>query len=723
MTITKGLLFFGLLLAIAAPAPAQTPRPADASRSVTVSLGEYNRLIDLAARPVPAPAGPPVAGVVSNADIRVTVDRERARGRFTLDGQMLQDGQGRVSLVAGGTFFDATAQDRAVPLVVEGNRIAAILTGPGPFSLALDWGTPLVYGSGRASFTLPVPRSGAARTTIDLPGEQADVHLSPGVVTRRTVTNGRTIVEATLDPGTSAEVWWTTRESAAGGSVRDTKLLADVLSLISVGDTDVRMVALVDITVLQGELRSLALDLPDGYELTGVTGSSLESVASAEHVATLTIGAPALRSHQFLVSLERAFESGELKLDTGLVRVEGAQRERGELAIEGAGTLALSADEREGLQRIDVRELNPALLSLSRIPLLAAFRYQGTTTIARGVSVSASRFADAGVAAAVIDFANATTLITSEGRAVTEIVLHVQNRSQPFMKVELPAGAMIVSVLINGEAAKPAIGADGARVPLRRAGLTAGEPYEVSFVYVHAGIPFARKGDIAMTLPKMDVPIGFMHWELFAPDRYAMKAIGGNVIDTAGLRPALWNSLRWDAPESTPVVLHRIPVNVTVAKGARRGQIVGLVTDDSGAALPGVKIEVNLRGDHQSAVTNANGRFAFSDVASGSVTVRASLPGFESAGSSFEYDGVARQVDFALSVGSVTETVTVTGAAPVIDVNQRQEPPPNVINVQRRAAGVLPIRVDVPKVGTSHLFVKPLVIDQETTVTLRYKRR
>jgi hypothetical protein len=31
--------------------------------------------------------------------------------------------------------------------------------------------------------------------------------------------------------------------------------------------------------------------------------------------------------------------------------------------------------------------------------------------------------------------------------------------------------------------------------------------------------------------------------------------------------------------------------------------------------------------------------------------------------------------------------------------------------------------VDVPRAGTSHRFVKPLVIDQETTVTLRYKRR
>ena len=46
-----------------------------------------------------------------------------------------------------------------------------------------------------------------------------------------------------------------------------------------------------------------------------------------------------------------------------------------------------------------------------------------------------------------------------------------------------------------------------------------------------------------------------------------------------------------------------------------------------------------------------------------------------------------------------------------------------VVNLQRRTAGVLPIRVDVPKAGTSMQFVKPLVVDQAVAVTLRYKQR
>ena len=53
---------------------------------------------------------------------------------------------------------------------------------------------------------------------------------------------------------------------------------------------------------------------------------------------------------------------------------------------------------------------------------------------------------------------------------------------------------------------------------------------------------------------------------------------------------------------------------------------------------------------------------------------------------------------------------------------QSQAPSQNVVNLQQRAAGVLPIRVDVPRAGISHEFVKPLVVGDSPTVTLRYKR-
>jgi hypothetical protein len=46
-----------------------------------------------------------------------------------------------------------------------------------------------------------------------------------------------------------------------------------------------------------------------------------------------------------------------------------------------------------------------------------------------------------------------------------------------------------------------------------------------------------------------------------------------------------------------------------------------------------------------------------------------------------------------------------------------------VVNLQRRAAGVLPIRVDVPRAGNSYRFVRPLVLDEETKMTFKYKSK
>ena len=82
-----------------------------------------------------------------------------------------------------------------------------------------------------------------------------------------------------------------------------------------------------------------------------------------------------------------------------------------------------------------------------------------------------------------------------------------------------------------------------------------------------------------------------------------------------------------------------------------------------------------------------------------------------------------------VTVASVAETITVSAESTDLRAKTREtqkapEPPSqNVVNLQRRAAGVLPVRIDVPRAGASHQFVKVLVVDQETVLSLRYKRR
>jgi carboxypeptidase family protein len=711
-TTTLTALFIVNTLAAAAQQP---PRPAELPRTVTLSVTEYNRLIDLAARPPQASIPAPVAAVLSSADLRVRVGGETARGVFSVAGDVLRPGVAKVSLLSGATLIDATIAGRPLPLIAEGTAHTALLPGPGPFTLSLDWGAPLTFTPGKGSFVLPALAAGTVRAAIDLPSEQADVKVSSGLLTRRSTNGGRTIVEATLTPGVPTEVSWSMRDAAPVAAAREARAVADVMTLVTIGDSDVRMVALIDVTVVQGEPRTIEVQLPAGYELTGITGSTLEKSDQDGATVTLTLREPAARRHQFLVSLERPHGGGSFTIDTAFVDVSGVQRERGEVAVEGVGTLDLTTIDRDGMHRIDVRELQPALQSLARLPVLSAFRYQRTAGVTPGLTLDAKRFADAGVLAAFAERATATTMITSEGRALTEVVLELQNRAQPFLKVNLPQGASIVSVEVAGAAAKPVLGTDGVRVPLLRPGFRPHGSYSVSFVYLHAGTSFAKKGDLQMTLPKMDVPIGQVEWEVFAPENYSLRTTGGNVIEQ-------------ETVDRSIVVTRDLVIG---GEAGAMGEIHGRVTDSSGAVLPGVTIELVAGRARGTTITNTGGTFVLRGVPTGRVTLIASLTGFSAQQREWLFNRSPVRVDFELHVGSVAETITVTAEKPVVDAQRDKDkeetrlvqPSQNVINLQQRAAGVLPVRIDVPRAGTSHKFVKPLVVDQETVVGFSYRRK
>ena len=717
-----------LLLPRAVQAQVSTAVGAGPAGSVTISRPEYDRLLDLASRqPRPAEA-PPIAGALTRADIHARVGAGVVRATMHVDGEVFRTGPAKVPLVAGATLIEARMDGGPLPLIIEGNAHVAVITGPSTFSAVLEWGAPLTTTPGRGGFVMPVPPAGSATAVIEVPGEQTDVRVSPGLVLRRTSANGLTTVEATLEPGSPTQVSWSTRETPQA-SPREARLLADVKTLVTIGEAELRLVTLLDLTIVQGEPSAIEVTIPAGYEVTGVSGASLERHEERPGLIVLFVTAPSQRRHQFLVSLERSNSGSSLKLETSIPAVSAAQRETGEIAVEGIGTLELSVPETPGLRRMDVREVDPALASAARQALLAAFRYQRGSGVVPMLTLDVTRFADAPVLAAVAERAIATTLVTSEGRALTEVSLWVRNRAQPFIKVALPTGASMLSVEVAGVPAKPVEGKDGTRVPLLRPGFRSDGPYAVSFVYIHAGSPFDKKGNMQMTLPKMDLPISVVEWELFVPELYRADRFAGNAFAA---------NLVGEIDEESDV---RGDGGVV----ASNGQIAGRVVDASGTPLPGATITASGAGRTQSAIADRRGLFVISNVPSGPVTVTGQLSGFSSARRSFVFDQRPRQADLVLQVGGLQETVTVTAEAPFIntrssessqtmqmnepktmqsDTAQRADvPSANVQSLQRRAAGVLPIRIEVPRAGTSHRFVKPLVIDEETVVSFRYRRR
>jgi len=102
-----------------------------------------------------------------------------------------------------------------------------------------------------------------------------------------------------------------------------------------------------------------------------------------------------------------------------------------------------------------------------------------------------------------------------------------------------------------------------------------------------------------------------------------------------------------------------------------RGTISGTVKDETGAVLPGVSITIGHvdTGVIRETVSSDEGSYFAPNLAIGNYQVRAELPGFSTAVRTGITLTVGRQaiVDLVLQVGAITDEVTVTGEAPLVE--------------------------------------------------------
>ena len=734
-----------LLLCSVCAAEEKSTLPLPDPGNVTLTLDEYNKLVELAARPPKKLETAPLPYSIQHVNVKLQVENDCVRGTVQLDGEIFHKGMSKVPLTSGMTVLDAHQNGKSVPLQQENGTHMALLTGPGEFSVALETGLPLRIEAGRASVHLPVPAAGSVQLSLVIPGEHTLANITPGLITNRKSENGHTTIEATLVPGQPANIWWATREVVAPVVPREVRFLAEEKTLVSVSEAEMHVAVLADISVVQGEPGQFQLEIPAGYEITGVTGATLDSSDTQTGGLILKVNAPAQRNHQFLISMERAIDG--LKADTPFVSFKGAQRETGEVLVEGAGTMEITAKESGGLKRMDVKEANPYLRSLAHYPPQAAFRYHRQPSETPTLALEWVRFPDGSVLAAVAESAVVTTLVTSEGKSLTEVKLILKNQAQPFLKVALPAGATILSADVAGERVKPVQGPDGNRVPLLRTGFRPTSSYSVSFVFMHSGAPFAKKGGAELILPNMDIPISLLSWEVFLPEQYKVKDFGGDVI-AANLVPA---------PFREGVAMNYQTGQEEARVQAFPGQMGGYVVDPSGAVVANSRVTItnSATGGTASATADSQGRWVIVGLPSGNYKAKAEAPGFKANAFSLNYDAERPSMyNFSLEIGMAAETIEVTAEATQLQTENasignrktrrdknalsngrnhselaglapgvQNGASANVMDLQKRVAGVLPVAIDVPRAGTSFSFVRPLVLDEETKVTFSYKSR
>ena len=245
-----------------------------------------------------------------------------------------------------------------------------------------------------------------------------------------------------------------------------------------------------------------------------------------------------------------------------------------------------------------------------------------------------------------------------------------------------------------------------------------------------------------MLLPKLNIPVNVLTWEVSLPDRLEVRQFAGNALAAELFPVAAQNFIATNADDLGDTESNIWNQNGVDIASLGAGQIGGIVADTNGGIVANALVTVTNTQSNVSLTTRSDGdgKWVVSGVQPGPVRVTVDSSGFKKAQQDLEVS-TSRPVRLGttLEAGNVSEVVTVQSSNMTLDgldsnrgfaeqlrknqAAQMTAPSQNVFNLQRRVAGILPVHVDVPHSGKSYRFVRPLVLDEETRITFQYKSR
>ncbi|HEX4494701.1 MAG TPA: carboxypeptidase-like regulatory domain-containing protein [Thermoanaerobaculia bacterium] len=703
-------------LALARPSvAADVPRPQEVVLPVKdyLALVEKGEAAEKERRRREASREAPVAEITSQRVRVVLGDKDVAE--VTAGYEVLVQGEPRGPVALPVTGVPQRAEVRLVgDKTAEGKTSGAALTvgtregewqlvAPAPGRYAVEISGPvLMSGGGVSRLTLAPAAAPVSLTEVELPADLA--WSAPGtVVVEDRVEGARRTVRLTSRRGQAQT--FEVRRKVDGEDAE--KLLAQsvVLTLIQLRPDGPRRHDVVIYEVSRGGLGSFSVDLPPGLAVETVGTDEGEVVPAIESRRLTVQRRQQLRGVGYLVLSSTPSQGAELPLEP--IVPDGTVRAR-YVALSSSVAAVVNPLPAASWSRVDLDDLPPTLReALGGVDLAAAWRLAGAPA---GLKMSVSPLAPAASLPAVASLRDTTTLITLDGTLLHRDRITLRPAAiGTALDLTLPPGATLWSARVDDVAVRPLERGGGTiSVPL---GFDTGRDAVVEVVSVLArAIPRGRS-QLALTLPRVALPVLEHQWRLLLPDDAQYRFRSGD------LRPAVENE---PVPPVEPVQPLAVPDSVgrtdTYDGQGGSSALYGTVSDDKHNALPGATVTL-VAADHAPLVlvTNAQGMFRYRKMAPGTVTVKAELEGFNSLEDPNVQlnDGRNTTLELTLTI-AVEDVITVTAESPMMpgavwrskDEAKRKETvakqgyADEVKTLQQGlVGGVKPLQIAIPETG------------------------
>ena len=226
-----------------------------------------------------------------------------------------------------------------------------------------------------------------------------------------------------------------------------------------------------------------------------------------------------------------------------LVRAEDVVYQSGNVAVEGSPELDIQIQTTA--RRADVGQLAAAEKPPGR-RLLGTFAFVGPPP---DVQVDVLRHPAYDLAPAIVQRAELLTVLGADGTSQTQADFRVQTKAL-FVEIQLPAGADLWSVELDGKPLKPQQerGSLLAELPAASGGAAAGTTRALQVVYASAVPRLAMSTQVHMPAPKLafrsardaeavDLPLVDLVWKLRVPSGYEVVQQGGTLVTGDVVRP------------------------------------------------------------------------------------------------------------------------------------------------------------------------------------------
>ncbi|RCK78184.1 MAG: hypothetical protein OZSIB_1700 [Candidatus Ozemobacter sibiricus] len=549
-------------------------------KMVLISEDDYRALQTIASTPETPPVRPPAGYSIRQAVYRGTVGERgvRFQGRFEID--LWEDGWKTVPLLSAAVVpSQARCDGQPTPLdLIRGagpsdSSYGLVINGTGSRVLEVEFFLPLAgteFNTRRIDFpTVPLCQS---RLEITVPEADCDAWLDPGVL--RVVASGPqgTTFQALLPPTPRVRLELVRRVTAPAAPVseepppeeapapasapapaaapvvvkEETRVVVQERNLLVFEEGFVRGRNHYTLTVTGSDgISSFSLRVPSGVRVLKVEARTIDDWKVEEPTGPtggrrLTIAFASVVRGQLSFTVD--FEE-----DVPTAAAEAYQvpeliplmvdRSQGLLAVGCLPALELGVPESPvGYTPIDVGEFLRDFQGQPPEKLPFAFKFLKHPN---KLVVAVSRPKDIEQATAVVDKAEAMTLVNEDGFILTRMAFEVRNNSEQFLKLRLPEMPGAASATLwSSEVADQAVKAGYDReqgvynVPIIRSPLVNGQsqPFPVEVIFAQR-LPEGLRSfmPLQLALPRLHLDISELSWVVYLPESYELMRGQGNV--------------------------------------------------------------------------------------------------------------------------------------------------------------------------------------------------